>query len=238
MDQAERRRHHRADTELGARIHAAGLTVRGRSVDLSCGGVRIRRDDDQGPCPAVGTAAMIELEVGPRGWLAQDGRIVRCDFSDLAIAFDALAPDVAGWIEAEVRTALAAVSRPRLVVVDPSIDRRHHIAERLRAAGCDPYEAATPLEAIDLIERPSNHIAGVAVAEHLTAQTDGDEFCEFVAETNPGIRIAVINDGLTASASGRRPARITAVDARDDDSLERSLKGFLDAVHTPPPPRR
>ena len=29
-----------------------------------------------------------------------------------------------------------------------------------------------------------------------------------------------------------------AVDATSDDTLERSLRGFVDAVHTPPPTRR
>jgi CheY-like chemotaxis protein len=235
----ERRHHLRADTELGARLHAAGTVVRGKSVDLSRGGVRIRRLDEHVPCPAVGTAALIELELGPNGWIAQDGRVVRCDFCDFAIAFDPVAEAVARLIDEEVRSVLASISRPRLLVVDPSAARRHHIAEKLRAAGCDPYEAATPLEAIDLIERPSNHIAGVAVAEHLT-QTDGEELCEFVAETNPGIRLAVIADALS-TADAPRSRRTTeprpAVDTSSDDTLERSLRGFVDAVQTPAPRR-
>lgn len=218
----ERRRHMRADTELGARIHAVGATVRGRSIDLSLGGVKVRRVDDAVPCPAVGSAALIELELGPGGWIAQDGRVIRCDFNDLVLQFDPLADEVAQLIGAEVHTAMAARSRPRLLVVDPSPDRRHHIAERLRAAGCDPYEAATPLEAIDLIERPSNHITGVAVAEHLT-QTDGDELCDFVAETNPGIKLALIADALIGEPTDRRSRRtdqLPAVDAISDDSLD------------------
>lgn len=238
MGYAERRRHHRAETELGVRIHASGSTLRGRSIDLSRGGVRIRRADDDAACPAVGSAALVELEFGPRGWIAQDGRIVRCDFSDLAIAFDAVADQVARAIDEELRTVLATASRPRLLVVDPSADRRHHIAEKLRAAGCEPYEAATPLEAIDLIERPSNHITGVAVATQLT-QTDADELCEFVAETNPGIRLALISEALAAEPRHHRITdNLPAVDPTSDDTLERSLRGFVDAVHTPPPSRR
>jgi len=237
MGNPERRCHHRAGTELGVRIHASGNTLRGRSIDLSCGGVRLRRVDDAAACPAVGSAALVELELGPGGWIAQDGRIVRCDFTDLAIAFDAVAEQVARVIEEELRAVIASVSRPRLLVVDPSADRRHHIAEKLRAAGCDPYEASTPLEAIDLIERPSNHITGVAVATQLT-QTDADELCEFVAETNPGIKLARIAEALAAEP---RPHRITdtlpAVDPTSDDTLERSLRGFVDAVQTPPPRR-
>lgn len=236
MGHAERRRHRRAETELGIRVHASGHTMRGRSVDLSRGGVRIRRVDDEAACPAVGSAALVELELGPRGWIAQDGRIVRCDFTDLAIAFDAVAEQVARAIDEELRTVIAAASRPRLLVVDPSADRRHHIAEKLRAAGCEPYEAATPLEAIDLIERPSNHITGVAVAEQLT-QTDADELCEFVAETNPGIKLARISEALAEHRSHRITDSLPAVDPTSDDTLERSLRGFVDAVHTPTPRR-
>ena len=53
MDYEERRRHLRADTGLGARLHAAGAVVRGKSVDLSRGGVRIRRLDEDHPCPCL-----------------------------------------------------------------------------------------------------------------------------------------------------------------------------------------
>jgi CheY-like chemotaxis protein len=130
------------------------------------------------------------------------------------------------------------MSRPRLLVVDPSPERRHHIAEKLRAAGCDPYEASTPLEAIDLIERPSSHITGVAVATNLT-QTDGDELCEFVAETNPGIKLALIAEAVKNDTGRHRriSEQLPAVDASSDDTLDRSLKGWVDAVHTPPPRR-
>jgi PilZ domain len=226
---SDRRRHKRASTELGARIHPASAgraqdVVRGRSVDLSRGGVRIRLSDDDAPCPAVGTAVMVELEIGPRGWLAQDGRVVRCDVGELVIGFDALSDDAVRQIDGEVITAVAASSRPRLLIVDSAIDRRHHIAEKVRAAGCDAFEVGTPLEAIEMMECPSNHITGVAVAQQLT-QTDGDEFCDFVAETNPGITLARIADLATPDG--------------DDAHLERSIKGFVDAVHvhTPRPAR-
>lgn len=70
------------------------------------------------------------------------------------------------------------------------------------------------------------------MAEHLT-QTDGEELCEFVAETNPGIRVAVIADALSGDPPrSRRTEPRAAVDATSDDTLERSLRGFVDAVHT------
>lgn len=235
MTMIDRRRHLRVATDVGVRVHAARATMRGHCVDLSRGGLRLRRDDDTAPCPAVGTGALVELALGRAGWVAQDGRIVRCDYADVAIEFAPLAEEVARMIDDELRAAVAATSRPRLLVVDPSADRRHHIAAKLRAAGCDPYEAATPLEAIDLIDRSANHIAGVAVATHLT-QTDGDELCDFVAETNPGIKLALIEDALGGDPH-RRARGEHHVDPTDDDTLERSLRGWVDAVHTPPPRR-
>lgn len=196
----------------------------------------MRRDDDDGPGPAVGTGALVELALGRSGWIAQDGRVVRCDLVDITVQFAPLAEEVARMIDEELAAASTANRRPRLLVVDPSADRRHHIAEKLRAAGCDPYEAATPLEAIELIDRPANHIAGVAVATHLT-QTDGDELCEFVAETNPGIKLALIEEALVGHEPHGRHRPTHHVDPTDDDTLERSLRGWVDAVHTPPPRR-
>lgn len=212
----ERRRHYRAGLDASALIHAAAIVLRGRIVDLSLGGVRIRRADETTPCPAVGSAAMVELELGRR-WIAQDGRITRCELDELVITFGPLAAEVEDLIEDEVLAALEAAKRPRTIVVDPSAERRHRVAERLREAGCEPYEVATPLDAIGLLESPRHHISGVAIAQHLT-QTNGDELCEFVAETNPGIKLALIADAL----------------AQDDDSIDRSLRGFVDSVTSRP----
>lgn len=215
--QNERRRHYRAAVDASALIHAASIIMRGRIVDLSLGGVRIRRVDDTAPCPAVGSAAMVELELGTRGWIAQDGRIARCMLDELVVQFAPLAAEVEDLIEDEVLAAIEAAKRPRMIVVDPSAERRRRVSQKLRAAGCESYEAATPLEAIGLLERPRHHIAGVAVAERLT-QTGGDEMCDFLAETNPGIKLALLQDL-----------------AGDDDSLEASLQNFVDSVGAHPP---
>lgn len=215
VQRAERRRHYRAGFEAGALVHAASIVIRGRTVDLSLGGVRIRRIDESTPCPAVGSAAMIELELGRR-WVAQDGRIVRCAIDEIIVQFAPLAAEVEDLIEDEVLASIEATRRPRAIVVDPSAERRHKVAERLREAGCEPYEAATPLDAIGLLEQPRNHISAVAIAQTLT-QTGGDELCDFVAETNPGIKLALLADVLA-----------------DDDSIDRSLRGFVDQVRAMP----
>lgn len=219
--QSERRRHYRASVEAGVLIHAAKVVMRGRVVDLSLGGVRIRRADDSAPCPAVGSAAMVELELGNHGWVAQDGRIVRAALDELVILFAPLAPEVEDLIEDEVLAALEAARRPRTIVVDPSAERRHRVSAKLRAAGCESYEAATPLEAIGLLEHPRHHISGVAVAQHLT-QTGSDEFCDFLAETNPGIKLALLADLLQ----------------NDEADLDQSLLNFVDSIGTPPTARR
>lgn len=233
---SERRRHYRAQVAASAVVHASRIALRGRVVDLSLGGVRVRRSDDDVPCPSFGTPAMIELELGRSGWVAQDGWIQRSTIDEIVIAFDRLAPQIEDLIEEEVLAAIEANRRPRMVVVDPAPERRQRMAAKLREAGCDSFEASTPLEAIDLVERPHNHITGIAVAETLT-QTGSDELMDFFAETNPGIRLAMI-----AEASGEHP-RVTrdgvAVVTPDDDELDRSLQDFVDEARgTKPPPMR
>ena len=227
----ERRRHFRAEIEAGAVIHAARTALRGKIVDLSLGGVRVRRTDEAAPCPAPGTAAMVELELGDGGWIAQDGRVHRCELDEVVIVFAPLAPEVEDLIEDEVLAAIEAARRPRMLVVDPSAERRRRVADALRVAGCDSYEAATPLEAIDLVERPRNHIRGVALARQLT-QTNADELCDFFAESNPHIKLAVIADGTMDDELDRpvteHPDRVSVVTC--DDTLEIALRGFADSV--------
>lgn len=225
---SDRRRHFRAQVAASAVVHASRIALRGRVVDLSLGGVRVRRADDAVPCPAFGTPAMIELELGKIGWVAQDGWIQRSTIDEIVIAFDKLAPQIEDLIEEEVLAAIEAHRRPRMVVVDPSPERRSRVSQKLRDAGCDSYEASTPLEAIDLVERPHNHITGIAVAETLT-QTGGDELMEFFAETNPGIRLAMITE------TGEHP-RVSregiAMVSPDDDDLDRGLRDFVDEARS------
>jgi CheY-like chemotaxis protein len=237
-ERVERRRHYRAGMEAGAVIHAAQMALRGRIVDLSLGGVRVRRVDENAPCPSPGTVAMVELELGTgRGWVAQDGHIHRCELGEIVIAFGPLAAEVEDLIEDEVLAAIEATRRPRMIVVDPSADRRRKVADKLREAGCESYEAATPLEAIELLERPRSHISGMTMAEHLT-QTGTDEFSDFVAETNPNIKLALITEALadgTVDQPLTRNQRVTDRMAAvvPEDTLEISLRGFVDAATRP-----
>lgn len=209
----ERRRHYRARVEAHAIVHAPSTrplvaSLKGHIVDLSLSGVRIRRTDTFGPLPPLGTWTRLELELGGHGWIGVHGVVHRGDHDELAIEFGAMSPEHQDVIEDEILAAYEALQRPRMLVVDPQAPRRRRVADTLRAAGFEPYEVQTPLEAIDVIERPDSHFAGIAVARSLT-QTGCDELCEFVAETNPNIKLT----------------RIAA-----------ELEGTLDEPIAPPPP--
>jgi CheY-like chemotaxis protein len=88
--------------------------------------------------------------------------------------------------------AVEAQRMPRVVIVDRAAERRHQLAECLRAQGCCSLEAATPLEAVSLVERSRNHVRAVMVAETLT-QTQADELLEFLAEAHPAIEVVRID---------------------------------------------
>jgi CheY-like chemotaxis protein len=229
----DRRWHFRAELGAGAVVHAAQIALKCRIVDVSLGGIRVHRSDDIAPCPALGTEVTVEFEIGAGGWVAQNGRVQRCTLEEIVITFGPLAAGIEDLIENEVLAAVEIARRPRMIVVDPSAERRRRVSDALRVAGCDSFEAATPLEAIDLIERPCSHFQGVAVSEHLT-QTGANELCDFLTESNPHIQIALIaaNEnravpqlGSDGSAKNDRVSVLSL-----DDTLEVALRGFADAI--------
>lgn len=80
---------------------------------------------------------------------------------------------------------------PVVVVVDQAETRRHRVAESIRHAGGRSIEAATPLEAIALVETGREYVDALAIAEKLT-QTRGDELVEYLSSTHPDLEVAVI----------------------------------------------
>jgi hypothetical protein len=96
-------------------------------------------------------------------------------------------------IESAVLGAIAAASVPRVVVVDGSRSRSRQVAAVLTEVGCQPIETSTPLEALELIQRPGIHVSGVALAP-LYTQTERAELADFLADTHPEIRVALIAD--------------------------------------------
>jgi CheY-like chemotaxis protein len=223
---SDRRRHFRAGVCGGAVVHGRGVTMRGHISNLSLGGALIHLHED-GP-PDIQwdhDEVVVELEIGGAGWVAQRGQVRRGDAKTLAIAFGQVGPEVEDVIEDEVVAAVEAHKSPRVVVVDPKEDRRHQLAEKLRAAGYTSIEAATPLEAIALVEQPRNHVAAVAVADTLT-QTGPHELVEFLSESSPHIKLAMFADN--ASEDGEHPTRAPHVQRHGtSDEMAASIAASL-----------
>jgi CheY-like chemotaxis protein len=220
---SDRRRHFRAGVCGGAVVHGHGVTLRGRIRDLSLGGALI--DLAEGTEVEHDHEVVVELEIGGSGWVAQRGRVRRSTGKQVAIAFGDVGPEVEDVIEDEVVAAVEARRSPRVVVVDPREDRRHEMAEKLRATGFTSIEAATPLEAIALVEQQRNHVAAVAMAETLT-QTGPHELVDYLSESNPGIKLAMFSEDAPRNEHGRRTSHVERHGTSDElaNSLAESLR--------------
>ncbi|MEZ4360593.1 MAG: PilZ domain-containing protein [Kofleriaceae bacterium] len=236
---ADRRRHYRIPRAVQAVLHVGVTTMPGRVQDLSLGGLRMRVGDGAA-CPAVGSVGLLEVQLAS-GWYRLRVKVVRCAFDEVAVRFQQITPQLEDAIEDEVVAGIEAARRPHILVVDPSPVRRQRIAETLRTAGCESVEAATPLEAIGIVERRCGAIRGMTIAESLT-QTRADEFCEYVSQSNPEIQLRIIADGtrdipIESAADDAEPSVAPSPPeihvVPDDDTLDLALRDFAaDAART------
>lgn len=218
-----RRRHDRAQVNGCVVVHAPEGAVRGRIVNLSAGGVLVVEQASRAPL-AEGTRVGIELETERRGWVRQDGGVLRRVDGAVAIEFVEPSPVLIDVITGEVLAAKEAQRAPRVVVVDPSRPRRMKLAAALRAAGCHSIEASTPLEAVDALERSRVPVVAVAVAESTQSQTLADELVEFLAEAHPSLRLGLIVDGAAKAPHPRaRHLRCGSPTETDDSTDLRDL---------------
>lgn len=112
---------------------------------------------------------------------------------------------------------------PVVVVVDQAETRRHRVAESVRHAGGRSIEAATPLEAIALVEAGAGEIDAVAIAERLT-QTRGDELLEYLCSAHPELEVAVIPERPpTEDDQPAHDAVVLPCDGRDATGPVREL---------------
>lgn len=111
---------------------------------------------------------------------------------------------------------------PVVVVVDQAETRRHRVAESIRHAGGYSIEAATPLEAIALVESGSEEIDAVAIAEKLT-QTRGYELVEYLSSTHPELEVAVIPERPRTEDDEPICAVVLPCDGRDATGPVREL---------------
>jgi hypothetical protein len=196
---ANRRRSYRAGVHGCAIVHAPhGVAPHCVVIDLGLGGVRLVQLGDGDAPLADDTPVAVELECAGAGWVVQRGRVLRHRGRELVIRFDALAPEVEDLIEEEILGAVEAERSPRIVVVDGEEARRHRVADALRTRGFCALEAATPLEAIELVECSKNHVRAVALSSSLT-QTQACELIEYLEDEHPEILIARIEEGAERS---------------------------------------
>lgn len=225
---SERRRNFRALGRGAVVVHGSRVALRGELANVSLGGALVRCAPGPAPVPARGMPLWVELELGGR-WISQHARAWRCDIGEIALQFEHVAAEVEDLIEDHVLSAVEAEHTPRVVVLDSSAPRRRRISEALRRAGCESFEASTPLEAIHRVET-SPGISAVAVSEHVS-HSASEELVDYFSESNPHIKIAVLADGtgpkrkiplcdvaLVCDGDG-------ALD--DDDALTRVLGGAL-----------
>jgi hypothetical protein len=204
--------------------------LRGELANLSLGGALVRCAPGPAPVPGRGMPLWVELELGGR-WIAQHARASRCDIGEIAIEFDRVAADVEDLIEDHVLAEVESERTPRVVVLDPSAPRRRRISDALRRAGCDSYEASTPLEAIHRVET-SPGISAVAVAENV-ARTASEELVDYFSESNPHLKIAVLADGT--GPKRKIPLCDVAVVCEGDDEALTEVLGSALAWRKRPP---
>jgi hypothetical protein len=111
---------------------------------------------------------------------------------------------------------------PVVVVVDQAETRRHRVAESIRHAGGRSIEAATPLEAIAIVESGNQDIDALAIAQKLT-QTGGDELVSYMSITHPDLEVAVIPERPPTEDDHPDAAVVLPCDGRDATGPVRPL---------------
>jgi len=208
-------------------VHASSGIARCEVENLSVGGVLVRASLEAPSVLVTGTPVIVELYLaGTAAWVEQPGWVRWRDRGGvLAIAFEDVSAELEDEVEDEVLLELEAARSPRVLIVDRSLERRHRLATALRRAGKLPLEASTPLEAIEFLEECHEHLDGAAVAGELT-QTGGKELVQFLQETHPNIRIAIITDEPPASSA---PPSVASGESEDRwSSIVRTLVGDRD----------
>lgn len=186
----DRRRSYRARVQAPVMISLRSVRCRGALVDLSLGGVRIAPAERLAAPP--GEHAIVSI--GLARWVRVRAVIRRVDDLGIALEHERLDAEAEELIDAAVVAELEAESTPRVVVVDRDAARRGLLAAAITRAGGRTVEAASPLEAISVVEG-ATRVLGVAVADDL-----GD-LASYLRESHPELRIARMPaDGDVATA--------------------------------------
>lgn len=176
-----------AERREDVRVAAAGSaivygrrTVRGRLVDMSAGGLRLRVEAPVLPFsirvhaapvgPAlyeVGERVDLELHLDRAGsrWLQFHGAVVRADEHEVAVALTSVPLEFADVVKDALVTQLEGLDFAHVLLVDGNLQRRQPFAALLRHVGCRVVEVSTPLEAIAHLGHAAVHRWTISIAE-------------------------------------------------------------------------
>jgi CheY-like chemotaxis protein len=197
--QVDRRRDVRVLANGSVIVHARE-SLRGRLMDVSSGGMRVRLAEMAPGCSS-GEGIEVELHLDRAGatWLRFHGEVVRVDERELAISFSAVPIEFADVIEDALASVLEGAAATHILLVDANTDNRVPFAALLRKTGCRVAESATPLEAI-------SHLGGSAIDSWVVVITDtvpstiAEELRRFLADGDAPVHLLAIGEQPPTSA--------------------------------------
>jgi CheY-like chemotaxis protein len=119
--------------------------------------------------------------------LSLEAKLVRVSNGQVALSFVSLAADAEDQIQEAVLQNLEEALGPAVLVIDHSRDARSLLAQQLARLGCRVRLAATPLDAVRLIEDANVRI-DVVMVDLFLGSADGSALLQLAAAQRPGIR--------------------------------------------------
>jgi CheY-like chemotaxis protein len=190
----EQRRTRRVCSKGSIRVRHGVEITRGRVVDLAVGGVRVRSEII---ALCVGDTVTLELTLDPSPGVvfALRGHVLRStsESRTFVVRFESIPRAFEDCVNEELQAL--AESRPRLILIDPTVDHRAPIASGLRTGGCLVTEVATPLEAIVALGQLRFDPTVIAVAT-TESESVADELCAYLRDDHPAVQVIAIGRSM------------------------------------------
>lgn len=200
---SERRRALRAPVHGEVVMHGRRAAIRGTIENLSLTGVLVRARQKV----ARGITVEVDLHLPEAGRPAVRGQVVRSEKHEdgvrIAIRFLGPSADAEDAIEDEIVAALAAARRRPVLVVDGVEERRLDLADALRARQMTPLVPRTPLEMVEALSSPEQHVE-VCLLSSKFADVQGRDLASFIHEAFPWVRVMYVGQDPGATADDAR----------------------------------
>lgn len=165
-------------SETGALVHLSAKPSGALPEDALDLELRLPEGDGWVTARAVRVA-----RIGPRsGW-------------HLAVIFDRVPIAMRAAIESSIEHAVSAAERRAVLVIDDQVERRDALIERLARGGLTPLAPRTPLEAIELLNRPQLHISVCLLAPGFGVASSTD-LAAILSDSFPWVTTTLITDDL------------------------------------------